>query len=114
MCGCFGQSTPSKKAAQPNDNNNSLTQRNPPVVPDMYELGRRVGLSEEDRTRLAKIEDKVDDIKGTISWMRGAWWILGAIILVIAGVIKFFGSSLFVAIEHRMERARLGAATKKT
>ena len=81
---------------------------------DAFALGRRVGVSEADHTRLAKVEDRVDEIRGTISRMRGAWWILGAVIPVVCAVVHFFGSSLFVAIEHRMETARADATARKT
>ena len=109
VCYCSGQNKSPDKI-QPQTGPIALTEQNPPVVPNMYELGRRVGVNEEDHGRLQKVEDRVDEIRGTISWMRGAWWALGVCLALAAIVIKFFGTSLWVAVEHRMERARANAA----
>jgi len=106
---CLAQTKPSDKTQTPV----SLTEQNPSVVPNLYELGRRVGVNEEDHGRLQKVEDRVDDIRGTISWMRGAWWALGVAVGLVLIVVKFFGPSLFVAIDHRMERARADAILAK-
>jgi hypothetical protein len=109
---CFGQS----KLSEPTPGRGSLTEQNPSIIPNAYELGKRAGITEEDHAKLAKMDEKVDDIRGTISWMRGAWWTLGGILALIAIVVKFFGYSLFVAVEHRIEKARANAAAsaKKT
>jgi hypothetical protein len=104
----FGQTVPPAKEPI------NLTNQNPPVVPNAFELGRRAGITEEDHTKLAKLEDRVDDIRSTISWMRGAWWALGAAIALIVIVVKFFGSSVLVAIEHRLEKARSNATGKNS
>jgi hypothetical protein len=88
----------------------ALTNQNTQVVPDMFELGRRVGLAEEDHKRIDRIDSAVSAIEGTLNWMRGAWWALGIATALIAVIVKFFGASLFVAIEHRMAQAREKAA----
>lgn len=104
---CIGQP---KSPSEPTPGRGALTEQNPSVIPSAYELGKRAGITEEDHTKLAKLEEKVDDIHGTISWMRGAWWALGGAVALVLLVVKFFGPSLFVAIDHRMERARADAA----
>jgi hypothetical protein len=107
---CSGQGNSSKTVQL---QQGPLTQQNPPVVPDIYELGRRAGITEEDHTRLGKVETKVDDIGTTISWMRGAWWMLGGALALAAAIAAFFGSSILVAIDHRMERARTEAMSQR-
>ena len=112
-CALFGQAK-SQVAPATTKEIPTLTNQNPLVVPDAFELGRRAGITEEDHTKLVKLEDRVDDIRSTISWMRGAWWAVGAAIALIVIVIKFFGSSIFVAVEHRMAKARADAAANKS
>jgi len=107
---CSGQSNTPKTSEQ---RQGPLTQQNPPVVPDIFELGKRAGITEEDHTRLGKVETKVDDIGTTISWMRGAWWMLGGALALAAAIAAFFGSSILVAIDHRMERARAEATPQR-
>jgi hypothetical protein len=107
---CLAQGN-SRNTAKPQQG--PLSQQTPSVVPDVYELGRRAGITEEDHIRLGKVEERVDDIRGTITWMRGAWWALGGAITLVVIVIKFFGPSVFVAIEHRMAKARTDAMPDK-
>lgn len=83
-----------------------LSNQNPSVVPDVFELGRRAGITEQDHDLLKEVHTKVEDIEGTISWMRGAWWALGGMLTILAVILGFFGTSILVAIEDRIHRAR--------
>ena len=110
LANASGQTVPADKSKT----SSSLTNQNPQVVPDLFELGRRAGITEEDHKRLDRVTDDVKGIQSTINWMRGAWWALGAALALAIIVVKFFGASAFVAIEHRMEKARSDAASGKS
>ena len=107
----FGQT---QTPPSPAKDSTALTNQNPSVLPNAFELGRRAGITEEDHAKLVTLENRVDDVRSTISWMRGAWWALGAAIALIVLTVKFFGSSVFVAIEHRLEKARENAVKKSS
>ena len=110
---------PQRTNRQSNQDQSPLTRQNPPIVPDLVDFGKQVQSIADTNTRLNetiqkvnKIEERVGDISETVSWVRGAWWVMVVTVGVITMLVKFFGTSWFALFADRIEKARTKAASK--